>query len=86
MIRRTEYEQERGEERGRGKREPVRMVNMAKDFYFQTPMTDFMFKFKLSVSSKQQQLILNKLQSYEVGLTQFLAKLKKNLSISQIFN
>ena len=54
---------------------------MAKDFDFQMPVS----KLTIEWQSQQQQLIVSKLYSYEVGWTQVFAKLE-NLSIHQVFN
>ena len=72
----------RGRKGWKEKREPV---GMPKDFDFHMRVIDVMFNLTYWVASTKQQLILNKLHSYEVGLTHFLAKLE-DLSIHQIFN
>ena len=56
---------------------------MAKAFDFQ--MLVIFVTLTIWVSGTTQELILNKLHSYEVGLTQLFGKLE-NFSIHQIFN
>ena len=57
-------------------------VGMANDFDLQIPLTYVTLKFTIKVKKQQQQLILKKFHTYEVGATQFVAKLE-NLSIHQ---
>ena len=76
-------QQGEGKVGGRRKRE---FVLMAEDFNFQMPVIYVIFKLTIQVrQAQQQQLILNQLHIYKVGLTQLFTKLE-NLSIHQMFN
>ena len=75
-----------GKERGRGKRERE-PVGMAKDFDSQMPVLNschVIFKLTTWVQAQEQQLILEKLHSYEDEQAQVFGKIRKSLNSSNI--